>query len=164
MGSATITTSSMELFWRYYWTMLHLITYMYPIRAEKSHRIEITSLFHKLATDMPYRCKKCSTDYLEYLSKNPLHRHCSGRRGLTRWLIDLHNIMNTKKGKQQFGYHEINQRYRDTEKVNRELMLDLGIDIKNYLLEQDSDWGALVVIGRDTIREFLNKSRLSDDS
>ena len=87
------------------WVFLHTITFNYPWKydeknAEHRERRKFTQqLFENLKFTLP--CKYCRQSFADFLKRKPITPHLRSRRALTRWLYDVHNMVNEKLRRQE---------------------------------------------------------------
>lgn len=96
---------SPEVWGRYGWNFLHLVTYGYPVNPTeadiKHYREYLTSLQYVLP------CDKCRDHMETHLKKHPLTDDIlSTRDNLIKWGIDFHNVVNHYTGKKMISYDE----------------------------------------------------------
>lgn len=77
------------------WHFLHTTTLAAPDEIlDKKPYIE---QFNALKQIIP--CRLCRTHYRDHLKKMPIEDHCSSKKELTLWLINLHNVVNQSLNK-----------------------------------------------------------------
>ena len=75
------------------WILLHCVSFSYPTRPSNIDKKKYKTFFQSLQNVLP--CKKCQEHYKEYLKKNPIDNHLQSQRALAKYVIDLHNHINT---------------------------------------------------------------------
>jgi|SRR5271154_2328592 len=94
-----------EIWGRYGWNFLHLITYAYPDNPNESDKKHYYEYFHTLQYVLP--CAKCQYNMSHHLRKYPLTNEVlSCKANIVRWGIDLHNVVNYYLGKPLLTYKE----------------------------------------------------------
>ncbi|KAF8889336.1 ERV/ALR sulfhydryl oxidase domain-containing protein [Infundibulicybe gibba] len=91
------------------WTFLHTTAAYYPERPTPTQRANMLSLIRSLP--MLYPCTHCASDFGDDMKHNP--PDVSGRLGLSRWLCERHNEVNTKLGKDVFDCARTDERWKD---------------------------------------------------
>ena len=86
------------------WIFLHTITFNYPENPNSHHKQQAITFFNSLGEMLP--CKKCQEHYQEYLNNHPVKYHVNTRVTLVKWLIDVHNNVNSLLGKKRLSYKE----------------------------------------------------------
>lgn len=98
------------------WAFLHAITFRCPEKeCDYVTRKSIYDLFSSLKELLP--CSKCRDHYREYMEDPTTgildmnSSHLSNRDSLSRWLVDLHNDVNYRLGKDVIPYDTIKNYY-----------------------------------------------------
>lgn len=73
------------------WRFLHQITFAYDPKTQKS---SVQNLFENLPYVLP--CKFCRAHLTEHMMKEPLEGALISKEALTKWLYDIHNLVNAK--------------------------------------------------------------------
>lgn len=95
------------------WKALHCITFNYPKSPTNEQKQKCRIFFETLGNFLP--CESCSKSYLNFISEGPT-KICDdvfmNRETLTRWLYDVHELVNKKLGI-SYGvtFEEICERY-----------------------------------------------------
>ncbi|KAJ7576898.1 ERV/ALR sulfhydryl oxidase domain-containing protein [Mycena floridula] len=90
------------------WAFLHTTAAYYPERPTPNQRANMLSLIRALP--ILYPCSHCADDFGEDLKVNP--PDVSGRVGLSRWLCERHNQVNSKLGKESFDCAKTDERWK----------------------------------------------------
>ena len=84
------------------WLFLHCITFGYPYKINSNNKEHIDKksdyykFFYYLGKVLP--CKYCRDSYMEFFAKiNPINK-LGSRQELSKWLYDVHNLVNDKLG------------------------------------------------------------------
>ncbi|KAH8825574.1 ERV/ALR sulfhydryl oxidase domain-containing protein [Flagelloscypha sp. PMI_526] len=91
------------------WTFLHTTAAYYPEKPSLTQRANMLALLRSLP--LLYPCAPCANDFGEDLKVNP--PDVSGRAGLSLWLCQRHNEVNTKLGKVAFDCSKTSERWKD---------------------------------------------------
>ncbi len=102
------------------WVFLHSVTFGYPENPDEFDRINGNRIgstkeryrlfFENLMYTLP--CKYCRQSYSQYYASNPIR--LESRAELTRWLYDIHNLVNTKLEKpykDKITFEDVQDRY-----------------------------------------------------
>ena len=85
------------------WKRLHMETIIYPRCPTEYDMDRIYNLFYNLPYELP--CPNCAKNLIEHYQVLPLTRKIlSSRRRLIKWLIDIHNMVNSSLGKPTYSY------------------------------------------------------------
>lgn len=94
-----------EIWGEHGWNFLHLVTLGYPELPTKADKENYYNYLHYLQYVLP--CAKCRYNMTDHLEKYPLTDVVlENRTNLTRWGIDLHNVVNFYTGKPMLSYEE----------------------------------------------------------
>ena len=96
-----------------YWKVAHAVTFLYsdePSEEEKGRMIRFFQLFPFL---LP--CSICGLHFVNTLShKKPLNDDVlASRDTLSRWLVEVHNLVNERVGKSQVDYESVRRFYME---------------------------------------------------
>ena len=91
------------------WTFLHATAAYYPERPSPTQRANMIMLLRSLP--VLYPCGWCAKDFGDDIDKNP--PDVSSRVGLSRWLCERHNAVNSKLGKVKFDCAKVDERWKD---------------------------------------------------
>lgn len=98
------------LWGRAYWDMLYYIIVAYPENPTISDKKNIYNFFENLGNVIP--CEKCSTHYVEFKQKYPLHdKILSNNTYLLSWLVKLNNDVNSRMGKELVTVEDMYKKY-----------------------------------------------------
>lgn len=101
------------------WLFLHCITYGYPYKIDPTNQEHLEKqndyyrFFYYLGKVLP--CKYCRNSYDDFFSTKSLMTCLGSRKDLTKWLYDVHNLVNDKLGVPQCErptFEEIEERYQ----------------------------------------------------
>lgn len=87
------------------WKKLHSVTFNYPLQIDENNpndvelRNRVRKLFMELKTAIP--CRKCRLSYREFIKRYPIEPHLNGQYSLSKWLYDIHNMVNAKLRKEE---------------------------------------------------------------
>ena len=91
------------------WKFLHAVTFAYPEKPSTITKIRYMKFFKTLRYVIP--CPMCREEYSRSVRKLQMH-HLQNTETLSRWLVCVHNRVNTKLGKKVVSYEEVKQMYR----------------------------------------------------
>lgn len=100
------------------WVFLHSVTFGYPQDPDAydtqngdpvgTTKKRYSLFFENLMYTLP--CKYCRQSYSQYFKENPIQ--LDSRDSLTKWLYDIHNLVNQKlKKTYHYSFSEIQNRY-----------------------------------------------------
>ena len=92
------------------WYEMHTKTFKYPENPTNRDKLYITQYFNEFKNTLP--CDKCKVHYRSYLLMRPLQYYVNNKESLVRWLIDLHNQVNSRTGKRILSYEEVKAIYK----------------------------------------------------
>jgi hypothetical protein len=100
------------------WLFLHCVSFGYPFKIDPTNPEHIEKqndyyrFFYYLGKVLP--CKYCRNSYMEFFAKNSPMSKLGTREELTKWLYDVHNLVNDKLGVptcERPTFEEIKERY-----------------------------------------------------
>jgi hypothetical protein len=100
------------------WLFLHCVSFGYPYKIDPTNPEHLEKqndyyrFFYYLGKVLP--CKYCRNSYDEFFMKNSVLNHLGTRADLTKWLYDIHNLVNDKLGVptcERPSFDEITERY-----------------------------------------------------
>jgi hypothetical protein len=95
------------------WMFLHLVSFSYPENPDQNTKQNIYNFFKNLGSVLP--CSECRTHY-EQNFKN-LESSLNSRDELTKWVYDLHVLVNIQTGKKNWpSYKEVYEKYSKLKK------------------------------------------------
>lgn len=100
------------------WAFLHFITFSYPKNPTEADKYNMKTFFKSLEHVLP--CDICRIHYKENTEKiHPLTNEVlSSKENLVKWLIDVHNVVNKRNGKQIMSYTDVIRMYVDMNNSN----------------------------------------------
>uniref|UniRef100_A0A1B6KJL2 Sulfhydryl oxidase n=1 Tax=Graphocephala atropunctata TaxID=36148 RepID=A0A1B6KJL2_9HEMI len=91
------------------WGLLHTIAAYYPDNPSQETKDDVRIFFDKFAKLYP--CRSCADHFREQINMSP--PRVSNQQTLSRWLCDMHNLVNQRTGKPIFDCSRVNERWRD---------------------------------------------------
>ncbi len=92
------------------WFTLHTVSFFYPEQPTSSDMKAYKDFYDGFSRFIP--CKKCRNHYELFVHNHPLDGVLNSRDLLSRWVVHLHNSVNTKLGKSQMNYEDVVKMYR----------------------------------------------------
>lgn len=101
------------------WMFLHCITFGYPYKIDPTNAEHLEKqndyyrFFYYLGKVLP--CKYCRDSYMDFFLKLSPMSHLGTRKEFTKWLYDIHNMVNDKLGVPKCetpSFEEIEERYQ----------------------------------------------------
>jgi len=87
------------------WKKLHTVTFKYPAYIDPKNpedvalKNRVRKMFMDLRSAIP--CKKCRVSYRSYIKQYPIEPHLNSQDALSKWLYDIHNMVNAKLRKEE---------------------------------------------------------------
>ena len=101
------------------WLFLHCVSFGYPYKIDPTNPEHIEKqndyyrFFYYLGKVMP--CKYCRNSYMDFFTKSSPMSHLGSRKEFTKWLYDIHNMVNDKLGVPKCEiptFEEVEERYQ----------------------------------------------------
>lgn len=92
------------------WRLMHLASYYYSDHPNQE-QLQIFKFFYTVIIPNIIPCPKCQRHYLKNLQELPVR--LKNRHKLIRWVVDIHNRVNTLKSKPLISYETSDKFYRD---------------------------------------------------
>ena len=101
-----------KVFGPHMWFTLHTISFFYPEIPHTNDMLAYKEFYEKFARFIP--CNACKQHYNQYIHDYPIDGYINSRETLSRWVVNLHNNVNRRLGKQEVPYDEVVRIYRKT--------------------------------------------------
>lgn len=98
------------------WFMMHVISFTYPEEPSSYDKRAFHDYYSSLKDVLP--CEKCKKHYNTYFQQHPIGPHLDKRMDLIRWVIDIHNYVNTNLDKPTYTVEEVLKMYKGLEPVS----------------------------------------------
>ena len=85
------------------WKFLHAVALSAPAQTTASERHDYETFFRSVGAVLP--CPRCRAHYRRAYEDRPTHTFDSKER-MSRWLVQVHNDVNQRRGKRSFTYEE----------------------------------------------------------
>lgn len=121
-------------YWNKYWSCLHLLSIFYPEEPSNEIKSSIKKLLKKLESN-GLKCRNCTEHFRRYLKDFNRDEIVRNRDNLFIFFVELHNKINKMNSKRQLSIEEINEIYKDTDKIEIDLIDNYKLNIKRLLLE-----------------------------
>lgn len=118
-GSASSSQNSAELrkdcplfvdeLGRSSWNLLHTMAAKVPDKPNEEQQKDVKEFMRLFS--LYYPCEFCAVDLQKDLQKLP--PDVSSQEAFSKWMCQLHNMVNKKLGKQEFDCNLVQQRWRD---------------------------------------------------
>lgn len=89
------------------WKAMHAIAFTYPDSPTPEQRRDYIDFFRSLGPVIP--CPSCSQHYQEYLNEHPIDG--DNTDSLARWVYNLHDDVNKRRGKDSPSFEEVQDDY-----------------------------------------------------
>lgn len=93
------------------WFFLHTISFNYPNNPTINQKKDYKFFFLALKNIIP--CSICRKNYIRHLNEHPIDNHLQSKEELVKWVIDMHNLVNTETGKKNYSYETIIKLYEN---------------------------------------------------
>lgn len=116
-----------------FWNVLHSVTFLYPQQNPlPQHKTLVRNFFTLIPFILP--CSLCGQHLLHHMQQHPLTDDIlESRDSLSRWLHEVHNIVNAQLKKDPVAYEDVYRYY----------MIDTN---HSNVLPENSSWMAAVVV------------------
>jgi len=105
------------------WIFLHCITMAYPNCPNNEQKKCIRNFFTNLKDILP--CDSCRENYQKHIQENPLTDEIlHEKKKLIQWLINIHNLVNEKNGKDILSYDQVINKYIKGFKLNNNKIIN----------------------------------------
>ncbi|KAE8741397.1 hypothetical protein FOCC_FOCC013096 [Frankliniella occidentalis] len=91
------------------WGFLHTMAAYYPENPSPQQKQDMTSFFDVFSRFYP--CEVCAKDFQKEIKIQP--PKVDSQKSLSKWLCDMHNIVNVKLSKKTFDCNRVNERWKD---------------------------------------------------
>ena len=124
------------------WFTLHSISMALPNKVPKETQINLINFMKLFGGLIP--CNICKINYKRNLSEElpPLKDTVQTRELFSKWLIDLHNVVNRETGKPEMSYEAVVKKYdkiynkrEETNQMCKCIVLIGGILIIYYIIK-----------------------------
>ena len=92
------------------WKFLHACTFGYSDMPSQEEQRGCVLFFQNLKYMLP--CPKCRRNYEQKLRTHPIEEACHSKEALSKWLVEMHNLVNVSTNKSQVSYEEACNLYR----------------------------------------------------
>lgn len=99
-----------------YWYVIHTSSFGYPLNPTQYHKTAYKEFYTSFKDVLP--CESCRQHYSSYLSTYPISPHLDSRANLIKYLIQLHNFVNQRLGKQIYTVAEVLSIYKNLKPVS----------------------------------------------
>ena len=94
------------------WKFMHYVSLGYPSDPTEQDKQNYKNFYTSFQHILP--CAKCAHNYSYNLKKYPIDNHLGSRDTLVRWVIDIHNQVNTELNKKEYTYIEALDLYKSS--------------------------------------------------
>ena len=96
------------------WFSLHTISFNYQTKPTIEDKKNYNFFFTSIKEVIP--CSICKKNYIRHLIEHPIDNYLNSKEELVKWVIDMHNMVNTETGKKNYSYNTIIKMYEDVYK------------------------------------------------
>ena len=130
------------------WFSLHTISFNYPTNPTIEDKKNYNFFFTSLKEVIP--CSICKKNYIRHLIEHPIDNYLNSKEDLVKWVIDMHNMVNTETGKNNYYYKKIIKMYED---VYKKKLIDKNYE--NY--ENFENVNPIFPNNTENNQDYLNK-------
>lgn len=91
------------------WIFLHTVTFNYPQEASDADKQSIRTFVQSVGSQLP--CPTCQVHFAKLLKDYPIEKVWQSRDALSRWMVNLHNMVNRRLNKPEYEYDVVRSRY-----------------------------------------------------
>ena len=94
------------------WSILHITSFAYPDEPTRHDKYTMYNFYHSLKHLLP--CPRCKKHFMESLHRHMNHAECAtlqSKRNLSSYVVDLHNEVNERNGKELWDYERAKAHY-----------------------------------------------------
>jgi len=110
------------------WYIMHLISFEYPINPTEYDKRIYHDFYTSLKDVIP--CEDCKKHYREHITRYPLTPHLDSRDNLVKWVIQVHNFVNTSLGKPTLSIEQVMIIYKNLKPQSPFIKVDTELIIK----------------------------------
>lgn len=98
------------------WDSWHMISFAYPPGADEGQEVpadkreEYANYYETGSKVLP--CSDCSARGVDYMARNPIRDCLHARSSLVKYVVDMHNDVNSRTGKKIMSVAEVCQGYQ----------------------------------------------------
>jgi hypothetical protein len=140
------------------WFILHIISFEYPEKPTEYDKRIYHDFYTSLKDVIP--CAECRKHYRDHITRYPLTPHLDTRDNLVKWVIQVHNFVNTSLGKPTLTIQQVMDIYRDLKpsspfaKVDTEIILKRTQEKEYYRIYVFIFLASITIIG---MHYYFNK-------
>ena len=86
------------------WKFMHYISLGYPENPTIDNKNRYKNFYYSLQDVLP--CEKCRENYKKNILEYPIDDHLDNKDSLVRWVVDIHNRVNTELNKPTLNHQE----------------------------------------------------------
>ena len=86
------------------WKFMHYVSLGYPENPTIDNKNRYKNFYYSLQDVLP--CEKCRENYKKNILEYPIDDHLDNKDSLVRWVIDIHNRVNTELNKPTLKHQE----------------------------------------------------------
>ena len=110
------------------WYIMHLISFEYPTNPTEYDKRIYHDFYTSLKDVIP--CEDCKKHYREHITRYPLTPHLDSRDNLVKWVIQVHNFVNTSLGKPTLSIEQVMIIYKNLKPQSPFIKVDTELIIK----------------------------------
>ena len=107
-----MTALSIDIWGPKAWGFLHACSFTYPDKPSDEDRIHMYNLLNSLGYVLPCTiCRKHFKEMFTEFIKGPTSHIFDNRLQVSKWLVDAHNEVNIRNGKEKMAYEDVEKLY-----------------------------------------------------
>ena len=132
------------------WYILHIISFEYPEHPSEYDKRIYHDFYTSLKDVIP--CKDCRKHYRDHITQYPLTPHLDTRATLIKWVIQVHNFVNSSLGKPVLSVEQVLNIYKNIqpispfEKHNKEVIEEITSNKQYYRIYTFIILASIVII------------------
>jgi hypothetical protein len=133
-----------EIWGPHLWFMLHVISFEYPENPTEYDKRIYHDFYTSLKDVIP--CEMCKKHYREHIHKYPLTPHLDTRDNLVKWVIQVHNFVNTSLGKPTLTVPEVMTIYSNLNPVSPFITINTQAIIDKHRKKDNARLYFLIIV------------------
>jgi hypothetical protein len=127
------------------WFMMHVISFEYPLNPTEYDKRIYHDFYTTLKEVIP--CDLCKKHYRDFITKYPLTPHLDTRDTLVKWVISIHNFVNSSLGKPTLTDAQVMDIYSKIKPVSPFATVDtIEIMKKHEIKRYNKIYGWLIIM------------------
>jgi hypothetical protein len=108
---------------------MHIISFEYPENPNEYNKRIYHDFYTSLKDVIP--CLECQKHYRDFITRYPITPHLDSRSALIKWVIQVHNFVNSSLGKQNLTVEQVLNIYANLKPQSPFIKINTENIIKN---------------------------------